>query len=363
MKVIALISVLSITTAVFANVSSDGAFLDAQYKNLVHLKSTRASEASENKSLPVSNTKEMIHNQSAVRSQAARGTCSIFSTTAYLEALLIKKGANSAIDLSEEWLEYAALKNKTTDGSTAWVNFETIVNYGMPSEQSLPYIGEDWTTVFNPLKDLRCGKLSGPSQKSCYIVHRDPSLMDLTDEQIITNFSDKEFVNARSEALSLKKTLKYANYNFDINSKAQLKEVLNQGQPVVLEVDFFYGAWNHSEASEFGIDRNLDHWSKGIITYPEAGSVDAEESPKHPAGHSVLIVGYDDNRVVQKSIKMKNGTMKTFSYKGVYYIKNSWGTSSFGRDFEIDGEKFPGYGMMVQKYAEEKGQFFQMNLL
>jgi hypothetical protein len=60
---------------------------------------------------------------------------------------------------------------------------------------------------------------------------------------------------------------------------------------------------------------------------------------------------------------MKDGTTKKFTYKGVYYFKNSWGTSSFGRDFTIDGEKFPGYGMMVAKYAEEQGQFFQMPLL
>ena len=60
---------------------------------------------------------------------------------------------------------------------------------------------------------------------------------------------------------------------------------------------------------------------------------------------------------------MADGTTKKFTYKGVYYFKNSWGTSSFGRDFDIDGVNFPGYGMMVQKYAEEQGQFFQMPLL
>ena len=57
--------------------------------------------------------------------------------------------------------------------------------------------------------------------------------------------------------------------------------------------------------------------------------------PSICSGHSILVVGYDDNKIVEKTIKMADGKMKKFTYKGVYYFKNSWGTSSFGRDFEI----------------------------
>jgi hypothetical protein len=348
------------SVAAFAD--NDGAFLDSKYPNMVHPKK---SVNSMNKGMPASDTKEVIGYQSPVRSQAARGTCSIFSSTAYLEGLLIKKGLyNNTIDLSEEWLQYTAVRNKTSDGSSGWTNFGAIRDYGMPTEQTLPYIGEDWTEVFNPLKDVRCGKLKGATQKSCLIVHRDPNMLTMTDAQVMSTYSDKEFVNARKEATELKtKNIKFANSSFMVSSVNDVKALLQKGTPVVLEVDFFYGAWNHREADEFGIDRNLDHWSKGIVTYPEAGSLDADISPQHPAGHSVLVVGYDDNRIVEKTIKMKDGTTKKFTYKGVYYFKNSWGTSSFGRDFTIDGEKFPGYGMMVAKYAEEQGQFFQMPLL
>ena len=249
-----------------------GAFLDAKYKKMVHPKKSSVGD----KGMPVSDTKTVIGYQSPVRSQAARGTCSIFSSTAYLEGLLIKKGAfNSTLNLSEEWLEYTALRGKTSDGSSGPENFDAIKTYGMPSEQTLPYIGEDWTEVFNPLKDTRCGKLTGNAQKSCFIIHRDPKLLTLKDDQITATFADKEFVNARAEALDFKaKNIKFANTNYYVSNVAQVKSLLQAGTPVVLEVDFYYGAWNHREADEFGIDKNLDQWAKGIVAYPEVGSVD-----------------------------------------------------------------------------------------
>lgn len=358
MKVMTLALTCVLSAAAFAQ--EDGAFLDPKYPNLVHPKKSSLTT----KSLPANDVKEVISYQTPVKSQAARGTCSIFSATAYLEGLLVKKGLfNNALDLSEEWLQYTAVRNRTSDGSSGWSNFAAIRDYGMPSEQTLPYIGEDWTEAFNPLKDVRCGKLTGAAKTSCLIVHRDPKMLEMTDAQIMEKYSDKEFINARSEALSFKKkNIKFTSTSFMIYDVSEVKSLLQQGTPVVLEVDFYYGAWNHRKADEYGIGRNLDHWNKGIVTAPEVGSVDFYESPKHPAGHSILVVGYDDNKIVERTIKMKDGTMKKFTYKGVYYFKNSWGTSAFGSTFEVDGERFPGYGMMVAKYAEEQGQFFKMPL-
>jgi hypothetical protein len=361
MKVLCLAIFCTLLTSL-ASAQEDGSFLDAKYTKLVHPKKNPQSI---NKNFPANDTKDVIRYQSPVRSQAARGTCSIFSATAYLEGLLIRKGIfNNSLDLSEEWLQYTAVRNKSSDGSSGWTNFNAIKEYGMPSEASFPYIGEDWIEVFNPLKEVRCGKLVGLAKKSCLIIHRDPSLINLSDEQIMNSYSDKEFINARSEALDFKKrSLRFQNSHYLIYNVSEVKNLLQSGMPVVLEADFYYGAWNHREAAEFGMERNMDHWSKGIVTFPEEGSVDALESPKHPAGHSILIVGYDDNKIVERTIKMQNGESKKFVYKGVYYFKNSWGTTNFGVDFEIDGDPFPGYGMMVQKYAEEMGQFFKMPLL
>lgn len=350
---------LMLTTAM-AFAQDEGAFLDSKYSHLIHPKVSKV----QNKAMSKNDVTSVILGQSAVRSQAARGTCSIFSATAYLEGRLIaNKLADKNVDLSEEWLEYIAIKGKTSDGSSAPTNFSAFYNFGMASEDTMPYIGEDWTKVYNPLKETRCGHLKATAQTACLIVHRDPKLMNLTDDQIITNLKDEEFIAARKEAKTFKsKNLKASNSDFYIYDTNEVKEILAQGKAVILEVDFYYGAWNHREADEFNIGRNLDHWSKGIVTAPEAGSLDLQESQKHPAGHSILVVGYDDNKIVTKEIKMADGTTKKFTYKGVYYFKNSWGTSSFGSQFEVDGQKFPGYGMMVQKYAEEQGSFFKLPL-
>jgi hypothetical protein len=341
----------------FAVANDDGAFLDGKYTHLIHPKISTIT----NKALAKNDVVSIIMNQSPVKSQAARGTCSIFSATAYLEGQLIAaKKFDSSINLSEEWLEYIALRGKTSDGSSAPTNFNAFYTYGMASEQTMPYIGEDWTEAYNPLKETRCGHLTNESaNKACLIVHRDPKLLLMTDIQIISTLKDEEFMAARKEALELKlKYLRPTSSNYYLWDTNAVKETLVKGKPVILEIDFYYGAWNHRKADEYGIGRDTDQWAKGIVTNPEPGSMDAQESVKHPAGHSVLVVGFDDNKIVKKKVLMADGTTKTFTYKGVYYFKNSWGSSSFGANFEVEGQKFPGYGMIVQKHADEQGSFF-----
>lgn len=352
-----------LTTSVLALASTmamaqdEGAFLDGKYSHLVHPKIS----TSMNKALAKNDVVGVISRQSPVRSQAARGTCSIFSATAYLEGQLIAaKKFDSSIDLSEEWLQYIAVRGRTNDGSSAPTNFNAFYTYGMATEETLPYIGEDWTEAYNPLKETRCGHLKNETaNKACLVVHYDPKLLMMTDAQITLTTKDEDFISARKEAAAFKmKYLRPTSANYYVYDTNEVKELLAKGKPVILEVDFYYGAWNHRKADEYGIGRDMDLWSKGVVTAPEEGSMDVQESQKHPAGHSILVVGYDDNKIVKKKVKMADGTVKTFTYKGVYYFKNSWGTSAFGANFEVDGQKFPGYGMMVYKYAHEQGSFF-----
>ncbi|MBK7961490.1 MAG: hypothetical protein IPK04_10000 [Bdellovibrionales bacterium] len=75
---------------------------------------------------------------------------------------------------------------------------------------------------------------------------------------------------------------------------------------------------------------------------------------------SIVLVGYDDNVEVTVDSLMDDGTTKSFTYRGVYYFKNSWGTDKFGVQFSLNGKVYPGYGMITQKYAHDFGQFFQM---
>lgn len=347
----------------FALRAEDGAFLDPKYPNLVHPKVTRLQFKGEAKS----DTLSVLKNQSPVRSQGGRGTCSIFSATAYIESLLIQKGYfQNDVDLSEEWLEFTAVGGSTSDGSYATKNFNALKNYGIPTEKTLPYISSDWVDGYHYLTEKRCGHLAGTKKTACQVVHFDPMLLKKTDTELLDQTSalfNPEFVAARTEAKEIRdQYLKFTTTYYNIYDTAEVKKLLLQGKPVVLESDFYYGAWNHRKAEELGIKRNMDHWNKGIVISPIPGSLDAVKSPTKPAGHSILVVGFDDQKVVEANIQMNDGTVKKVTFKGVYYFKNSWGSDSFGRDFEVDGQNFPGYGMMVQEYAHREGSFYLLEI-
>lgn len=346
-----LIFSLLFSTQVFSQ-DNDHSFLDAPYNHLIHPKISQFT----NKAVSKNDIELAMSFQTPVRSQESRGTCSIFSATAFLESTLVyNESFDSEVDLSEEWLQYISVRGKSTDGSSAPSNFEAMKKHGMLTEERLPYIGIDWTKNDSELKNKRCSHLTGITQTSCFITHFDPTFLTKKESLI----EDKEFVSLRAEALEFKKEyLNIPNSFYYLTSTDEIKNRLVAGKAVVLEVDFFYGAWNHRGGEALGIERNMDHWNKGIISHPEIGSLDYEKSPTKPAGHSVLVIGFDDNIIVKKKIQMSNGTTKTFTYKGVYYIKNSWGTEGFGRDFQIDGVNYPGYGMIVQKHANEDGSFF-----
>lgn len=81
------------------------------------------------------------------------------------------------------------------------------------------------------------------------------------------------------------------------SAETEVKSLLDQGTPVTVDLNFYYGTWNHRLADSLGIPRNLDHWDKGVVGYPYAGSVDYINTKQEPAGHSVLIVGYDRTRL------------------------------------------------------------------
>jgi len=333
--------------------------LDAPYSRLAHPRIDRAGRDGR-ESAPKSNTLAMLEKQTPVKSQAARGSCSIFSAAALLESMLIINGkADANLDLSEEWLQYLIAQRATSDGSTSPANFRALHQFGIPSEEKLPYIGATWKTLSDGNARERCA--NAKRLANCLTGHRDPALLLAADNEI----RDQEFVAARREAQENKArffTAKGEEESGIVFGTAEIKELLAKGTPLTLDIDFYYGAWNHRLADELAIGRDNDNWSHGIVTYPERGSFDVEKSLEKPAGHSVVLVGYDDEREIEYNVKMKNGRMKKFKRKGVYYFKNSWGSGSFGTETEIEGKVFPGYGMISQDYANEYGQFFRLAL-
>ncbi len=321
-----------------------------------------------------SNTVATIRAQSPVRNQMRRGSCSIFSALAFVEYFALGQGVRDP-DYSEQYLQYlTSIRFAGGSGSTTNANFSELSTNGVALESELAYRGETWSSVEdNDTSRLMCGRLEPQSTrlKMCLTGHRDPLLIQQTDQQLLQEggpFYDPEFQAARASARRFRSGLGTrigeANYTW---SESKIKQLLNQGIPVFLDIDVFYGAWNHSKASSLesssglAIGRDMAAWNLGEVGYPEQDSLDAELSPREPAGHSVLLVGYDDTVVTHTEVRMSDGSVRPFSYRGVYYFKNSWGTGSFGAGFSLEGNSFPGYGSITQKYAHEKGVFFEIS--
>jgi len=365
--------------SLFLGTAASADYLDPPYKvfnppiNLETMTSLEKMNSAESivaasSQLRSSNTLATILQQSPVKSQGSRGTCSIFSATAYIEHYLGEtRDFDTSVNLSEEWLEYLIMRRTGTEGSSSGFNFSYLMAYGTPMESAWPYIGETWDNLSDSsLAEARCSihKDSELDLKKCLLGHKSPHLLQQSNNVLYDQNSvyyDPSFALARYDAAVLRDNYLFpASNSYGLSYVSEIKNLLDNGEPVLLDIDFYYGAWNHRKAPGMGIGRNMDHWAKGIVGHPEAGSVDLVKSKEASAGHSVLLVGYDDSKVVKKTILMENGESKEFTYRGVYYFKNSWGTDGFGVDFELDGQKFPGYGMMVMDYAHSYGSFYRI---
>ena len=348
--------------------------LDSPYKNLVHPKLELT------KGLPdKSDIGEILPFISPVKAQGSRGTCSIFSSIAHLEAMLAiinKIPSDQLPNLSEEWLQYLqmSLKKSNDEGSSTPQNFKLFSSHGFISESALPYDPQDWSKVNeNSFQKNYCSNIatfyvnrqisSKELETKCLLAHGNPVLFNL-DNTELQNHHPKFFKLKISSKANLNQSLLplSSKNGYYLGSVGAIKYLLSNGIPVSLGLEFYYGAWNHRKTVEYGIPRNMELWYQGIIAYPEKDSVDFQESKKHEAGHSILLVGYDDNVVVTNTYKTVTGEFVTKKYQGVFYFKNSWGTDNFGLKFNIDGKKYPGFGMITYKYAYEFGGFTQLPL-
>lgn len=270
---------------------------------------------------------ELVAVQSPVKSQGSRGVCSIFATAALMESLYIKAGQPNP-DFSEQFLQWS-VKNevgayRNTSGSNAAENLEAIADFGIPAESAWPYEAQQW---------------SAPAHPQC-----------AGDEK---NFPTECFTNGEPPQTAMAAPRLRLPQGRWLNTNSMKAHLTTKKTGVQVGFDFFYQAWNHRRST---LPVNAEAWSKGYVLAPNAD--DVTESHKQRAGHSVLIVGWDDTLEVPivdkdgKQVLGANGKPKT--EKGFWIFKNSWGTTGFG----IQNPYGAGYGFLSMKYVASYGSAY-----
>lgn len=306
-----------------------------------------------------SDLRAMLPNISDVKDQKGRNTCTVQTTISMLESYYIKH-ARQDINLSEEWLQYlAAVTNESggAKGSMVQTNIANALKWGLPTEKTLPYTSGEWKGTEKEASAM-CSHLKGKSPAinytRCLYGKFPASYLYASDQNLSNMVSGNKFSAAREEAKNLKSF--FSNIRPRIISKSNIKAQLDANKPVSLEVNLFHGAWSTPVASTNKMNKDSSLYTKGIVTYPEVGSLDRKISPSLGHRHAVQIVGYDDDLEISYTINMADGTPKTFKRRGVYIFKNSWGTNTFGRKFTYDKMQIRGFGMILQDHVHEFGK-------
>jgi len=267
---------------------------------------------------------DLVEYQSPVRSQGRRGVCSIFGTVALMEHLYIIEGTHTEPDFSEQYLQWAVKFQVNSfprsSGSNAYNNLRAISDYGIVEEEYWPYETSQWGTS----NDSECdGSDDQPTR--CY-TNGDPPQQAVDAQK--WKLPSGRYISARVNSI-----------------KAFM---VNKNQGVQVGGIFFYQAWNHGASS---LPTNRSYWRKGYVLSPN--ETDDEKSREKRAGHSFLLVGWDDDLEVQKVDG--EGNLVTDAdgnpemEKGFFLFKNSWGTGSFGSE----NPKGDGYGWIAYSYVED----------
>jgi subtilisin-like proprotein convertase family protein len=267
---------------------------------------------------------DLLSTQSPVRNQRSRGVCSIFSTVALMEHLYLKEGTIATPDFSEQYLQWStkvllgAFTN--TEGSSAERNLEAIHRFGIPEESAWPYQPTKWNTTNDPActggddVPVRCHTNGDPPESA-----RAARMFTLPRGRWI-----------RSTPSSIK------------------AHMTTKRTAVVVGGDFFYQAWNHG-GSRLPISQAYKR--KGYVTTPNAE--DIADSRMRRAGHSFLLVGWDDDLEVQRLDAMGQPMVDAMGRpvmdRGFFLFKNSWGTGSFG----VENPKGDGYGWISYRYTQD----------
>lgn len=281
-----------------------------------------------------SDLQALVSRQTRVKNQGKRGTCNIFATTGIVESIY-KIARGETLDLNENYLEFQVqtrMKQQATAGSEVYHTIPAIQYFGAITQGAWPYEEYDWTLAdVPPMERDRarqiCAGTWGNQYSACLLTHKNPA----SDE--FSQYALRFRTDFRSDLLWYR----------PLQSQDEIRRILGENRPVLLTLQFFYGAWNHRKMPELGIGpRDMDKWDRGVVGVPTQR--DIALSAQAPAGHSIVIVGYDESR-------------------RVYFFKNSWGTSGFGVTSNLLGPGTTiGYGTIPYDYAHRYATFYEVGL-
>jgi len=270
--------------------------------------------------------------QSPVRNQQSRGVCSIFSTVGLMEHLYVAEGSIPEPDFSEQFLQWSTKIEvgdfPNTSGSNARTNLDAINRFGIPDEQAWPYEGSEWSTGNDP----ECTGDSRPTR--CY-TNGDPSESARTAQRF--HLPRGRWINSSAQSIK--------------------GHMVNTSTGVVVGLTFFYQSWNHRLSA---LPTSQEHFRNGYVLAPNAE--DRRVSLEKRAGHSILLIGWDDDLSVPK--RDEEGNVVTdeagepVMETGFFLFKNSWGTGSFG----VDNAFGAGYGWISYDYVAREGSAYVSGL-
>ncbi len=286
------------------------------------------SESKADEVFPLSSS-ELLETQSPVKSQGSRGVCSIFSTVALMEHLYKSEGTITDPDFSEQYLQWSTKfelnRFRNSSGSNAMINLTAAQYFGVPVEEAWNYEEIEWDESNDP----DCATVEGVQKPTRCYTNGTPPMEAFTAEKY--RLPNGRPISARAR---------------DIKA-----HIHNRKQAVVLGLTFFYQSWNHRSST---LPVSAEYSKQGYILYPN--DEDKALGLEKRAGHSILIVGWDDELEVQALDKEGNPAVDAngdpIVQKGFFLFKNSWGTEKFGSE----NEKGAGYGWLSMKYAEEFGR-------
>jgi hypothetical protein len=264
---------------------------------------------------------DLVDLQTPIRNQGRRGTCSIFSTVALMEHLYIVEGTITDPNFSEQYLQWSTKfqlgRFTHTAGSTAQANLQAINQFGIPEDHHWRYEANEWDASIDP----ECEGDRMPTR--CY-----------------TNGEPPE--EARSAPMF---HLPRSGWLHPSDVKAHM---FFNGQAVEAAMDVYYQAWGHGASN---LPLNQEYRARGLVHTPN--QEDIRDSLESRAGHSVILVGWDDDlevpRMDANGEPLLTASGEPVVDRGFYIMKNSWGTGPWGAENEYGA----GYGLISQEYVHQ----------